>query len=80
MKRALSLILALVLLIGMMPMTAFTTEETDATGIQNPLRAKKFPFSVPVLPLMRVFPTISPPIPPSATTMFTTLKAGMVFI
>ena len=41
MKRALSLILALVLLIGMMPMTAFTTEEPDATVIQNPFAGKK---------------------------------------
>ncbi len=41
MKRTLSFILALVMLIGLMPMTAFATEEANTASIQNPFEGKK---------------------------------------
>ena len=40
-KRIGSLLLAMVMLIGMMPMTVFAAEETDSATIQNPFENKK---------------------------------------
>lgn len=41
MKRILSFILALAILLGMMPMTVFAAEETNTTNVQNPFEGKK---------------------------------------